>query len=66
MFLFFFQRLDLFNLIADIKVILGYGKKTYAKIHSQIYQKGKSPDPPGEFGFKRTRRINFKTLSKVS
>ncbi len=40
-----------------------HGKeKTYAKINSQIYQKRKSPDSPGDFGYKRAGKINLRII----
>jgi len=37
----------------------------YAKITSQIYQKRESSDSPGSFGFKRARKVDFRTLSEI-
>jgi hypothetical protein len=39
-----------------------YGLEKIAKINQKIYQKRKSEDSPGSFGFERTRRRNQKTL----
>jgi len=44
--------------------ILAYGGKEIAKIYQKVYQEREGEDSPGGFGFKRARRINFKTLSR--
>lgn len=45
--------------LISISFIFGfYEKKAYAKIHSQIYQKRKSPNSKGGFGLERTGKIN--------
>lgn len=46
------------------RVFLDYEK--VAKINSQIYQKGKSPNSPRRFGLGRAEKINIRNLSEVS
>jgi len=53
-----FLFLDYFISFFTRKIFFGYGKKENAKIASQIYQKRKSPDSPGSFGFERARETN--------
>jgi len=41
-------------------------EKETTKVSKKICSQGKSSDPPGSFGFKRTGKINFGTLQKIS
>jgi len=43
-------------------IFLYYGKETYAQVNPQTYQKRKSPDSPGDFGYKVAGRINFRVI----
>jgi len=47
------------------KFLFYYGKETYAKITSQIYQERESSDSPGSFGFERARKVDFRILSEI-
>jgi len=42
-------------------IFLSY-EKTYSQIASQIYQKRKSPNSSGDFGFEETKRINQRII----
>lgn len=40
-------------------------EKEATKVFKEIYSKGKSSDSSGDFGFKRTRETNSRTLCKI-
>ena len=61
-----FNRVNSFIRFLTRKIFLYYGeRKEITKVASQIYQKRKSPDSEGSFGFERAGEINFRTLPKV-
>ena len=41
-----------------------YAQKKTSQKPADIYTSRKSPDSPGGLGFKRTRKINFRVISK--
>jgi len=49
----------------DLKLFILNGKEEIAGIVTQIYSKREGSDSPGGFRFKRTRKNNPRTLSKI-
>jgi len=55
-----------FKIFENVRSFAIDGKEKATKINSEIYSSGKISDSPGGFGYKRTRKINQRTLSKIS
>ncbi len=54
--LFFISSFSSLTFLREV-IFLSY-EKTYAQIALQVYQKRKSPNSSGGFGFEETKRIN--------
>jgi len=47
-----------FKIFENVRPFAIDGKEKATKINSEIYSSGKSPDSPGSFRSRRTRKIN--------
>lgn len=53
------------KIFENIKIAILDGKEKTSQKHQKVYQKGKSSDSPGSFGYQRTGKINSGIMSKI-